>query len=389
VTEPVDDLELLDALRRAEARFRTLVEQMPLITYIDAPYSSDEQAEFISPQVELVLGYPLSDWRASPTFFVDHLHPDDRDRVRDAQRAARESGKPLELEYRMIAADGRIVWLHDSYSIVRNDDGQPWYAQGFAYDVTDRIEAERDREHLLTQAREQNERLRRLDEMKDEFIATVSHELRTPLTSIRGYLELLLDEAELSEEHLSWLQVIDRNAERLQRLVEDLLLTAAGPDRLATSGDQVDLSEVVRTSAEASAPVAAARGIALTCATEDVPLVSGDRVRLGQVVDNLLSNAVKFTREGGTIEVRTCPHEGGARIVVADTGIGIAGRDQAELFERFFRTPSARELAVAGVGLGLSIAKAIVEAHGGTIAFHSEEGQGTTFVVDLPASRTA
>src|SRR6185312_8501951 len=106
--------------------------------------------------------------------------------------------------------------------------GNPWYTQGFAIDFTAQKQAERDREALLTQTQEQNERLRKLDRMKDEFIALVSHELRTPLTSICGYLELLLHDAanEVADERLGWLKVIDRNAERLLRLVEDLLLTA-------------------------------------------------------------------------------------------------------------------------------------------------------------------
>ena len=377
------------ARKQAEARFRTLVEQLPLITYIDTPYSTDEAAQYVSPQVEQILGYSLEEWHSTPTFFIEHLHPEDRNRVREAQRVARQRAEPLDLDYRFIAADGRVVWLNDSYTIVRDEGGEPWYTQGFAVDVTARKQAERDREALLTQAQEQNERLRKLDRMKDEFIALVSHELRTPLTSICGYLELLLQDdvmTDLPSAQIGWLEVIDRNAERLLRLVEDLLLTAqASAGNLALEKAELDVSAVITQAVQAGTPVAAARGISLTCATEPLPPASGDRLRIGQVVDNLVSNALKFTPAGGSVEVRAYPHRTAVRIEVTDTGMGISEPEQAQLFERFFRTARAQEQAIPGVGLGLSISKAIVEAHDGRISVRSIEGEGTTFFVDLPA----
>jgi signal transduction histidine kinase len=309
--------------------------------------------------------------------------------VREAQREARLNAEPLDLEYRFIAADGRVVWLNDSYTVVRDETGKPWYTQGFAVDVTARKQAERDREALLTQTQEQNERLRKLDRMKDEFIALVSHELRTPLTSICGYLELLLQDdvmVELPETQLSWLEVIDRNAERLLRLVEDLLLTAqASAGNLALEQGELDIAAIIDQAVQASGPVAAARGIELTCSTESLPAANGDRLRIGQVIDNLVSNALKFTPAGGTVGVRAYSHASAVRIEVADTGIGISEDEQGQLFERFFRTARAQEEAIPGVGLGLSISKAIIEAHNGRISVRSLEGVGTTFFVDLPA----
>jgi PAS domain S-box-containing protein len=376
------------ARKQAEARYRTLVEQLPLITYIDTPYSADEAATYVSPQIEEILGYGLEEWHANPSFFVEHLHPEDRERVREAQREARLNAEPLELEYRFIAADGRVVWLNDSYTVVRDETGKPSYTQGFAVDVTARKQAERDREALLTQTQEQNERLRKLDRMKDEFIALVSHELRTPLTSICGYLELLLQDdvmAEIPAAQLGWLEVIDRNAERLLRLVEDLLLTAqASAGNLALEQGELDVAAIIEQAVQASGPVAAARSIALTCSTESLPPANGDRLRIGQVIDNLVSNALKFTPAGGNVEVRAYPHGSAVRIEVADTGMGISEDEQGQLFERFFRTARAQEEAIPGVGLGLSISKAIVEAHTGRISVRSVEGVGTTFFVDLP-----
>ena len=375
--------------RQSEARYRTLVEQLPLITYIDLPYSTDETAEYVSPQVEDILGYSFEEWNSSPTFFNEHLHPEDRDRVSTAHRNARLSAESLELEYRFMAADGRVVWLKDSNTVVRDETGKPRYTQGFAVDVTAQKQAELDREALLTRVQEQNERLRKLDRMKDEFIALVSHELRTPLTSICGYSELLLHDvvfSELPEAQLSWLEVIDRNAERLLRLVEDLLITAqASAGSLALEIGELDIAAIIAQAVQSSTPVATAREISLNYSTEPLPAADGDRVRIGQVIDNLVSNALKFTQAGGTVDVRAYPHGSGVRIEVADTGMGIADSEQAQLFDRFFRTVRAHEEVIPGVGLGLSISKAIVEAHEGRLSLSSVEGVGTTFFVDLPA----
>src|SRR3954452_7157353 len=379
--------------KQAEARFRTLAEQLPLITYIDTPYSSDEAAAYVSPQVEDILGYSFEEWESSPTFFVDHLHPGDCDRVRTAQRAARESGTPLEIEYRFLAKNGRVVWLQDSYTMVRDETGRPWYSQGYALDITARKQAEADREALLSRAQLQNERLRELDRMKDEFVALVSHELRTPLTSIRGYLELLLEDSEtvaFEPAHLEWLGVIDRNSERLLALVEDLLLKAqVNAGKVSLSVGEIDLARIVEQSALTAAPVAAARGIALAASTASLPPVAADPVRIGQVIDNLISNALKFTPAGGRVELRARAHADRAVVEIADTGHGISASEQRRLFERFYRTSRAQNDAVPGVGLGLSIAKAIVEAHGGSIACTSVEGEGSTFSIELPLASVA
>jgi two-component system, NarL family, sensor histidine kinase UhpB len=147
------------ARQEAEARYRTLVEQLPLITYIDSPYSTDESASYVSPQVEPTLGYTPEEWCSVPGFYDARLHPGDRERVRALQRASRESGEPLDVEYRFRAADGSWVWLSDSRTIVLDHDGLPWYSQGFALDISARKQAELDREALLAQMQVQNAQL--------------------------------------------------------------------------------------------------------------------------------------------------------------------------------------------------------------------------------------
>jgi signal transduction histidine kinase len=229
---------------------------------------------------------------------------------------------------------------------------------------------------------------RRMDRMKDEFIALASHELRTPLTSIIGYLEALRegDAGELLPEQERFLEVIARNGQRLRHLVDDLLDVArADAGKLDLDLAEVDLGTVVREAAQAARPAAEEKGIALDAEAAAAALVSGDRTRLAQVVDNLVSNALKFTPPGGTVTVRAVSCGGEVVCEVADTGVGIPAAEQGRLFERFYRASRSDSDAVQGTGLGLAISKMIVEAHGGRIELESEAGLGTRVRVALPA----
>jgi signal transduction histidine kinase len=253
------------------------------------------------------------------------------------------------------------------------------------------LEAERaaraEAEALQRLLSRQNERLVELDKLKDEFISLVSHELRTPLTSIRGYLELLLDDNHLDDEQRGFLGIIDRNSKRLLSLVSDLLLlTQIEAGGLEFELCPVDLEAVVQECIEAASPVAEASGIELVASTERLQTVRGHRGRLVQVLDNLISNALKFTPSGGRVEVRLSATDGAAVIEVEDTGLGIAEDEQQQLFDRFFRSAKATQNAIPGSGLGLTISKAIVDRHGGRIELESSEGAGTTVRVRLPLS---
>ncbi|MEA2322499.1 MAG: hypothetical protein QOD81_2349 [Solirubrobacteraceae bacterium] len=235
---------------------------------------------------------------------------------------------------------------------------------------------------------------REAERMKDEFFALVSHELRTPLTSIVGYLELLHDEADgkggdpETEQRRRFLGIIDRNARRLLRLVGDLLFVAqVEAGKLGLEEGDVELEAVAREAVEAAAPRAAAGGVEIALEAEPVPPLRGDRDRLAQALDNLVSNAIKFTPDGGRVSVRLRTEANHAVIEVADTGIGIPQADLQRLFQRFFRTKRATSAAIPGVGLGLTIAQAIVHGHDGLISVTSEESRGTTFRIDLPLHR--
>jgi signal transduction histidine kinase len=235
--------------------------------------------------------------------------------------------------------------------------------------------------------RDNAEQARELMRLRDEFVATVSHELRTPLTSIMGYLELISDDsfAARTPEQESFLGVVQRNAERLMRLVSDLLLVAEAKERaLDLDVHDVDLERLVTECVEAAKPAADAKQIEITVDHGAPPRLKGDPLRLAQLMDNLVSNAIKFTPQGGRVSVKTSAENGSTLLEVTDSGSGISEADQLQLFNPFFRTQSATAQAIPGTGLGLTITKAIVAAHGGSIAVRSAVGRGTTFNVVLP-----
>src|SRR5436190_1816525 len=235
-----------------------------------------------------------------------------------------------------------------------------WTYNAFVRDVSDRKHAER---------------------LKDEFFALVSHELRTPLTSITGYLELVLEEPEsLDPQTARFLEIVARNSRRLHRLVGDMLFAAqVEAGQLSIEDGTVDLTGAVAECVEAARPRAEEHGIALNVDTVEVPASTGDPDRIGQALDNLVSNALKFTPEGGSVDVVLRRDGSEAVIEVRDTGIGIPAEESDRLFDRFFRSSVAAERAIPGAGLGLTIVKAIVDAHGGGIAVDSEQERGTTF----------
>ena len=228
---------------------------------------------------------------------------------------------------------------------------------------------------------------RELERSKDTFVASVSHELRTPLTSILGYLELIADTGgDLSEEHRGFLRVVDRNVDRLLRVVDDLLLVAqfdAGAIELELAA--VDVGGLVADAVDVARPQAEAAGLELAAVVVATTVLHADRARLGQVLDNLISNAIKFTPAGGRVVLRALALDDRVVLEVSDDGAGMSPREQEQLFERFYRAPAASGHAIPGTGLGLTIVKALVEAHGGTVAVKSSAGEGTTIRIELPA----
>jgi len=262
-----------------------------------------------------------------------------------------------------------------------------------AIDVTEREELAADRERLyaiqkeVTQSLiEQNNRLRELTQMKDDVVATVSHELRTPITSIRGFVELLLDaSSELGESQVRMLETIERNAEHLQRVAEDLLADPGAGRGLKVAFSELDLARLATDAVDAMQTSAAVAGVEVTMepCLDTVP-IEGDRTRLHQLLSNLLSNAIKFSPRGGRVHVSIDTSGDYAIVKVMDEGPGIPEGEREQLFERFYRLASSTEMGVPGTGLGLAIAKSVAEAHEGFVDIVDTPGWSTTFRVFLP-----
>ncbi|WP_206952720.1 ATP-binding response regulator [Trinickia acidisoli] len=245
-----------------------------------------------------------------------------------------------------------------------------------------------EREALLAAERTARAEAERASRMKDEFVATLSHELRTPLNAIVGWTQFLLRDASVSESLRKGLDVIDRNARAQARMVDDLLdfsRILAGKLRLET--ERVDLVDVVEYVIRSVGPAAQAKDIRIVSSLDAAGAVMGDPSRLQQIVWNLLSNAVKFTGKGGLVEVKLRRGASEVELIVADTGQGITSEFLPHVFERFCQEDAGIARQHGGLGLGLSIARQLVDLHGGRIAAASDgAGCGATFVVTLPAT---
>lgn len=353
---------------------------------------------YVSAQAEHILGYPIARWMEEPTFWVDHIHPEDRHRCLEFCRGSTARGEPHQFEYRMIASDGRIVWLRD-YVRVLFEEGRPARLRGVMVDITEWKLVQEERDRLLVEERRlradaerargrMEESLALLEEAiraRDDFLSIASHELKTPLTTLTLRLEQLVRRVRAG-------QPVDGNhvglalaqVDRLTALTNDLLdVSRIASGRLTIRKEPISLAALVREAVANAGVDQGKHAIALDEVREDM-VVAGDSDRLQQVLVNLLDNAIKYTPMGGTIRVSLSQRDGEAVLSVADPGIGIPKEQQGMLFERFFRAQNAPSSSYGGLGLGLHICRDIVERHGGRIWVESDVGRGSIFRVALP-----
>jgi len=231
-------------------------------------------------------------------------------------------------------------------------------------------------------------RLLRLENMRRDFVANVSHELKTPITSIKGYVETLLVEAAEGPRHVrDFLEIISKHANRLQAIVEDLLTLAT----IEQQGEQDaihltpgNIKNVLQDAIEACSPAAAAKNILVKLQCDDDLTAQINGPLLEQALINLLDNAIKYSDQNSVVFVETDTADDFIRILVRDTGIGMAPHHLPRLFERFYIVDKARSRKLGGTGLGLAIVKHIVQAHGGQVSVTSEPGKGSTFTLHIP-----
>lgn len=308
------------------------------------------------------------------------IHPDDRAGVLASAKRTIEEGGHHEVEYRIVTPSGEVRWL-EGKGRVEYDEGAPARMCGVCMNVTARKEAELAR----LSAAEESSRL------KDEFLAVLSHELRTPLNAILGWVQIL-GAAEPSPERVRQaMEVIGRNARLQATLIEDILDVS----RIINGKLEVDrapllLAQLIDGAVDAVRPAADRKRLRWSFDVADRAVtVDGDARRLAQVLGNVLSNAVKFTPEGGAIAVR-CATEGDRAVVeVRDTGAGVSAEFLPFMFDRFRQADGGGTRRHGGLGLGLSIARYLTEAHGGEITAQSAgEGKGTTVTLRLPLAWT-
>ncbi|WP_242072058.1 PAS domain S-box protein [Nostoc sp. FACHB-110] len=371
------------ALQKSEARLRTLTEKVRVI-----PWEADATTgdfTYIGPQTTDILGYSLSDWY-KPNFWTAHIHPEDREWATKYCIESSLIKDNYEFEYRMLAADGRVIWLYDIVNVVRIA-GKPKLLYGFMFDISDRKQAEQEREQLLEREKAARTEAEIASRLKDEFLATLSHELRTPLSAIIGWAQLLRNR-KFNENTISkGLETISRNAKALAEIIEDILdVSCIIQGTLHLNTQPVQLIPIVEAAIESVHYAANAKEIQINyTVTADAELVVGDAKRLQQIIWNLLSNAVKFNSHQGRVIVQIERIDETIQIKVSDTGVGIAPEFLPYVFDRFRQADSSTTRSHNGLGLGLAIVRHLVELHGGTVTAESPgKGQGAIFTVNLP-----
>lgn len=363
------------ALRESEGRFRALADNVSQLVWI-----ADEKGNLLWANKRWCEYLGVSPDDVQDVSFEVALHPDHAQRVREGFARHLESGTEWEDTFPARRHDGVYRWFLTRANPIRDEAGQVVRWFGTNTDVTEQREAQ--------------EALRDADRRKDEFLAMLAHELRNPLAPVRNAVEMLrmIGGREPTLDRLR--DVIDRQVTHMARLIDDLLdVSRVARGRIQLRRERHDLTQIVKQTVDDYRESLESAGLTLTLDVDRGPLwVDGDGTRLAQIVGNLLHNAGKFTERGGRISVRVGADdaEGRALVEVEDDGIGMEPAMLARLFDPFTQAAQGLDRSKGGLGLGLALAKALVELHGGTITASSEGlGRGSRFVVRLPLAEPA
>ena len=365
--------EAEQALRESEQRFRLLADSVPVLIWMNGldgcEFVNREYLQFLERTMEEV---QQMKWATA-------LHSDDAEEYLSAYRRAFEDRKPFEAQVRMRRGDGEYRWLKSAALPRVATDGKFLGYVGCSFDITD--------------VKQSQEALSEADRRKNEFLAMLAHELRNPLAPIRNALEILRRTKDKTQAIQSASEMMERQIRQMVRLVDDLLdVSRISRGKIELRRGSIDLASAVTHAVEASRPLAESKGIELSVSLPPQPAyVNADPIRLAQVVGNLLSNACKFTSDGGriwlTVELANTGDHSPERVSirVRDTGIGIPSEQLDRIFDMFMQGDTSLERSASGLGIGLTLAKNLVELHEGTLeAYSAGTGQGSEFVVRLP-----
>ncbi len=385
VQSTVEELDARGAeLEQAEARYRTVVEHIPAVTFIEQVERADPASAhtvYVSPQVDAMFGYSAEEWiRDHP--WSSLIEEDDRARILEADEHRIRAGEPLREEYRIRSRDGHRSWVHSEIVPVGTapDERQIW--QGVMFDVTGHKLAEQTLRNALSREREAAARLRALDEMKSTFLHAVSHELRTPLAAIMG-AALTLDRDDLTlpaEDQRDLLHRMAANSRKLDRLLADLLdlnrldRGIVEPDRRMT-----DVGALAR-SVVAEYEALGDRRVEVHAPPGSVDV---DPAQVERILENLLANAVRHTPPGTPVWIKVSLERDGVLLAVEDSGPGVPRELRATVFEAFAQGPSLSRHS-PGVGIGLSLVARFAELHGGRAWVEERDGGGASFRVFIP-----
>lgn len=381
---PSDDRHVATRLELDELPFRSLVERVPAIVYVDPAGPGPTSPTYVSPYIRDLLGYAPEDaTKGGPEWWAEILHPDDRNRVLAEWSDTERTGETYAGEYRLIAADGRTVWIRDEAVLLRDEDGAPVHWQGVMLDVTASKRAQEDLERALELERTATEEIRRADEIKTTFLTAVSHDIRTPLSAILGNA-LTLEGADrlriTEEERKQLIHSLAAKARRLNAIVTDLLDT----ERLARGVIEPKLQEI-------------AVGRLISLLVWDSEAMAGRQVHVdtrsvtawvdpqmvSRIVENLLTNAARHTPPASQVWVRVVPEGTDVLIVVEDDGPGVPEEHRDAVFRPFEHGPMT-SVHNPGVGIGLSLVARFADLHGGRAWVEEREGGGASFRVLIP-----
>jgi len=373
-----------EALKKSEARFRELVENTSVIAWeLDL---EKFVFTYVSPHAEAMLGYPIDEWKKDG-FWAEHIALEDRDEAVNYCLEETQAGHDHAFEYRMIKADGSLIWLRDIVTVHKDDTGKPSYLSGFLVN----IDEQKATETALQEAKSLAEKANRA---KSEFLASMSHDLRTPLNAIMGFSDMMRQKAfgPIGDPHYEeYAKDIHDSGTMLLSLIDDVLdLSKVEAGKYELVETPINLSSLIGSAINMVSTFAGLKNIAVVSEIEiGLPPLKADQRAMTQILNNLLSNAVKFTPHQGSISIHAGLGAGRQMAIrVRDNGIGMSEKDIEKVLNPFEQADSQHSRHHEGTGLGLHICKRFLELHGGGIEIESQPEKGTTITVFFPPERT-